>query len=426
MSKFTEDQQNAFNDVIEFINDPNRKFHRISGGAGTGKSYFIARIQENILRHQKGSAYPIRSVAVTSTTNKATAVLKSAMAHTQGEATTIHSFMNLRIQNNFQTGEQNLVPTSKWVCHYSLLLIIDEASMIDRQLFSYIASGTDSSCKVLFVGDKNQLAPVKEKVSPAYTNEYSESLLVTPVRQSAQQALMDLSEQAKDTVLTGVFHPVKEVPGVIDLISGQEMMEVLNREYLEEDLDKRILCYTNKKVIGYNEYIRKIRGYTEPYAPGEIMVNNDAAKVEDKHRLYTDEMIRVIEREPKGINHDWIPGEEIPSYQLFIQSLDDLVGYWVEVTANPSHRAQILKYWSSRKMWSDYFRVKETVPDLRSMVASTSHKAQGSSFNSVIVDLSDISKCTNPATTARLVYVALTRPREHLYIRGSLAERYFK
>ena len=60
------------------------------------------------------------------------------------------------------------------------------------------------------------------------------------------------------------------------------------------------------------------------------------------------------------------------------------------------------------------------------MAASTTHKAQGSTYDEVIVDLADIGKCTQTDMAARLQYVALTRPKNRLYIRGELPERFFQ
>lgn len=84
-----------------------------------------------------------------------------------------------------------------------------------------------------------------------------------------------------------------------------------------------------------------------------------------------------------------------------------------------------MKYYSSRKQWDKYFKVKNNFPDLRSVAASTAHKAQGSTYDTVIIDLADIGTCTNLDQTARMIYVGLSRPRSRLYIRGQLPARYF-
>jgi hypothetical protein len=95
------------------------------------------------------------------------------------------------------------------------------------------------------------------------------------------------------------------------------------------------------------------------------------------------------------------------------------------VFANHNDRALVLKYYSGLRKWDRFFRIKAQFPDLRSVSASTTHKAQGSTYNSVIVDLADIGKSTNKEQTARLQYVALSRPKSRIYVRGQLPERYF-
>ena len=424
MANLNQEQRQAFQDVLAFINDPTRKFHRISGGAGTGKSFFISKVADDVLRH-KGANCNLLDVAITATTNKAAAVLKSTMQHRRGEIQTIYSYMNLRVQSDFSSGEQRIVPTAKWAVHDKTLIIVDESSMVNRNLYKFIDKGTTNQCKILFVGDKNQLAPVRENTSPVYTNTKSESLLLSPVRQQNQQALMDLAERAKDTVLTGKFHPIQEVPGVIDFITGNQMKGIMEREYNIENQNKRILCYTNDRVRNYNLYVRGLRGYTRSYEIGEILTNNSSAELVDKTRLYTDQVVQVLERgEPYEV--EIVPGNHCDMINLVVQDPETSQIYNVTVTEDPNDREEVLKYWKSRKKWDRFFKFRDKHPDLRSVAASTTHKAQGSTFDEVIVDLTDIGRCTQTEMAARLQYVALTRPKNRLYIRGELPKRFFK
>lgn len=424
MAVLNQEQRQAFQDVLNFINDPNQKFYRVSGGAGTGKSFFISKIEQDILKH-KNADVPLTYVAITATTNKAAAVLKNSMQHKRGEIQTIYSFMNLRVHNDFTTGEQRVVPTAKWDVHTNTLIIVDEASMVNRTLYDFIDKGTTKSCKILFVGDKNQLAPVKENISPVYTKQKGESFLLTPVRQQNQQALMDLADMAKDTVLTGKFHRIQEVPGVIDFVSGNQMKGIMEREYHTEDPNRRILSYTNDRVRNYNLYVRELRGYTRNYEVGEMLTNNSAAELVDKTRLYTDQVVEVLERgEP--YEQEVVPGGICDMVDLVVRDPDTFQIYNVTVTEDPNDREEVLKYWKSRKKWDRFFKFRDNHPDLRSVAASTTHKAQGSTYDEVIVDLADIGKCTQPEMAARLQYVALTRPKNRLYIRGQLPERFFE
>lgn len=418
-------QQAGFLDVIKFINDPTQKYAHVSGGAGTGKTYFISQIAENILKH-KAPQVPLHSVAITATTNKATAVISDAMPQRAGEIGTIFSFMNLRVHENFATGETSIVPTPNWKVHSGCFVIIDECSMVTKDLFKYLEKGLDNTCKVLFVGDKNQLAPVKETISPIYTQNFQISYLTQPVRNANQPALMALCEQAKQTVLTGEFYPIKEVPGVIDFVDGTTVQGILEREFLKEDPGKRVICYTNKRVLQYNDYIRQIRGYSKSYEVGEILSNNSSAELLGKERLYTDQVVQVKAIVSEQDDPHIIPGNLVPTVTLQVEDVMSHVLYEVTVFKHYQDRDAAMKYYSSRKQWDKYFKVKNNFPDLRSVSASTAHKAQGSTYDSVIVDLSDIGTCTNLDQTARMLYVALSRPKSRLFIRGKLPDRYFQ
>jgi ATP-dependent exoDNAse (exonuclease V) alpha subunit len=54
--------------------------------------------------------------------------------------------------------------------------------------------------------------------------------------------------------------------------------------------------------------------------------------------------------------------------------------------------------------------------DLRGAYACTINKAQGSTFGSVYLDLDDISRCNNGETIARMLYVAVSRARHHVFL----------
>lgn len=416
------DQQAVFMKVINFINGPDQ-FMNVSGGAGTGKTFLISQIADGILKHQ--TTKTMHSVAITATTNKAAAVLSDAMPHRAGEIGTIYSFMNLRVSENFSTGTVKIVPTPRWIVHGGTLIIVDECSMVNNDLFKYINKGIDSTCKVLFVGDKNQLAPVKEHISPIYATKMETGNLTVPVRNKDQQALMDLCEQAKQTVLTGKFTRIKEVPGVIDFVDGTQLKGILEREFLTESASKRVLSYTNSRVIQYNSFIRQIRSYTEPYEVGEILSNNSSAELLGKERLYTDQVVRVVRITDDFMDKSIVNGEEIRMIMMDVADVNSKVTYSVTAFADHNDRESVLRFFSQNKNWERFFKIKNGYPDLRSVSASTTHKAQGSTYSSVIVDLADIGKSTNKEQTARLQYVALSRPRSRLFIRGELPDRYF-
>ena len=415
------DQSNAFQDVINFLNDPNEKFHRVTGGPGTGKSFFIQTIAQNARKFAKTN--PLNDTAVTATTNKAAAVLRSTGLETK----TIYSHMCLRVANNYNTGATKVIPTKKYSVKHHELIIIDEASMISQTLWNHLNKGTDSTCKILLVGDQDQLDPVKENTSPAFLESIPTSYLNTPIRNSNQPALMDLVTKARETVLNKKFFPIQEVKGVIDLVSGSQVQGLIERDYHTETNARRILCYRNEQVHAYNAYVRKIRGYTEPYTVGEILTNNESHEsFASKQRLYADQIIQVKERDIPYLDSHIIPGHEVRMIPLVVKDVDTNQEYFVSCFEDMVLREKALKHFSQQKNWIQYFYIKENVPDLRSVAASTVHKAQGSTYDDVIVDLKDIGRCTQVEMASRLLYVALSRAKNRVFIRGELPARFFK
>ena len=112
--------------------------------------------------------------------------------------------------------------------------------------------------------------------------------------------------------------------------------------------------------------------------------------------------------------------------RLEVEDVTNLQTYEITAFVNPNERTQLLRTYFNRKNWEYYFKLKNSFPDLRSVSASTTHKAQGSTYDMVIVDLKDIGSCTNRQQTARMQYVALSRPKSRIFIRGRLPDRYFE
>jgi len=71
----------------------------------------------------------------------------------------------------------------------------------------------------------------------------------------------------------------------------------------------------------------------------------------------------------------------------------------------------------------ELFRVAEIDAewvDLRAAYACTINKAQGSTFDEVFIDLDDIRRCTSGDQIARMLYVGVSRARNHVYLTGDL------
>jgi exodeoxyribonuclease V alpha subunit len=120
----------------------------ISGGPGTGKSYIASRFVTHILPCVPKDF----RIVVAAPTGKAAAHLESKIPKDPRiRCGTLHLLLNVR-QSAELNGEGGYLGAD--------VLIVDECSMIDVRLFSYLLASLESGCRVVLMGDANQLPPV--------------------------------------------------------------------------------------------------------------------------------------------------------------------------------------------------------------------------------------------------------------------------
>ncbi len=238
MSTLNAGQLAAAEAFFEFLfNNENELI--ISGAGGVGKTFLMSHLIDTILPNYQntckmlGMTIQYTNVVMTASTNKAAEVLAVA---TKRPTQTIHSFLGLRVQDNYHTGESTIVKTKKWKIHSDLIIFLDEASMADHKLLDIIREST-LNCKLIYVGDHCQLAPVKESVSPVFKQRLKMHVLTEPMRNSGQPALMTLCNQLRNTVETGQFAPINLVPGAIDLLSLDELQAEIDKAFINADTD---------------------------------------------------------------------------------------------------------------------------------------------------------------------------------------------
>jgi AAA domain/UvrD-like helicase C-terminal domain len=419
-----EGQKEAAEAFLKFLFDREQKGFILSGPAGTGKTYLMGHIIDDVIpRYHEmckalGMTADYTEVAMTAMTNKAAEVLSQSIRQPVG---TIQSFLNLVVMNDYTTGRSTIKKTGRWVIHSHKIIFIDEASMMDTPLFATLLEGT-YNCKLVFVGDRHQLSPVMEKISPIYAQGYPVHELLEPVRNAGQPALMALCSQLRTTVETSVFHPIQIVPGVIDHLDDTEMEQALYRYFGSQTMDSRIIAYTNHRVNQFNDAIRDLRNLPSYFQRGEILVNGAPAKSGNK-TLAADITVTI---------HQITQPEEVefkPGIKLWVQTANIRTNagvYYsnVRVPCDKDHYGKLLKYFKSKRDFPSMYDLRDNFFDLRPNDASTIHKAQGSTFENIFVDLSNISTCNMADQVARMLYVAVSRPKSRLFLYGELASKY--
>ena len=397
----------------------------ISGPGGVGKTYLLGYLIDTILpRYFKaceltGIPAELQDVVMTATTNKAAEVLSTS---TNRPCQTIHSFLNLKVTDDYKTGEQKLEKTRNWRVHQQKILVIDESSMVDRKLLDLVREGT-MKCKILYVGDHCQMAPIKETISSIYAQDLGFFELTEPMRNAEQPALQEVCNQLRHTVETGEFLPIPLVPGVIDLLDEAEMQADIDANFVTMDHNDRILAYTNDRVLMYNAYIRQVREMPETFVTGETLVNNTAIRFPDG-MLSVEEEVTLLSMTEQSENIEIDHDTFLEVHYCSLQNRFSGLFKDVPIPVDYKHYRDLVQYYRKTKNWERYFYLRNTFPDLRQRDACTVYKAQGSSHDTVYIDLGDISTCRNANQVARMLYVAFSRAKTRIKLFGRLADKY--
>lgn len=396
----------------------------ISGPGGTGKTFLMGHLIDEIMPQYEQNCHLVgikpmyTSVEMTATTNKAADVLGHA---TGRPAQTTHSFFNLKVKDDYSTGRSNIVKTSSWKVHTNSIIFVDECSMIDRQLLAHIREGT-VNCKIIYVGDHCQLAPVHEPLSPIYNQNLPMFELTEPMR-THDPYLQALNLQMRDQVETATFYPIQLVPGVIMQLDDDEMEKMVDSMFLTGPGENRILAYTNQRVTDYNNHIRGIRQVQTTYVVGETLINNSAVQL-SKGMLSVEAEITIDRLDDVSHMVEIAPNIELECISADISTVYGERYLNVPLPVDKDHYVSLYTYFRKLKNWQKYYKMRNDFPDLRPRDASTVHKAQGSSHDFVLIDMDNISTCHNPNQAARMLYVAVSRARKGIYIYGELASKY--
>lgn len=397
----------------------------ISGPGGVGKTFLMGNLIDRVIPRYHdmclmlGDNALYDEVNMTATTNKAAEVLGIS---TGRPTETLYAFLGLTVFHDFSTGRTRITKRSDWETKHKKILFVDESSMIDSVLRRYLLE-TAINCKIVYVGDHCQLAPVGEKISPIYADNLPFFELTQPMRNSGQPALMAVCQQLRDTVKTGVFNPIQVVPGVIDHLDENAMLAEIKKLFGNSVNDNRVLCYTNNKVNRINSFIRNMRGMPADLTVGEVAVNNSAV-ITKRFTLKVEDEFEILEIGPV-VDHqvDGFQAARITVRHLTLKGKHGIFSN-VPVPTNRDHVNHLMKFFKDKEMWKPLNHLKTGFPDLRPKDASTVYKAQGSTYHTTFIDLSDIGSCFDPNIVARMLYVAVSRAKNRIVMFGNLPDKF--
>ena len=466
---FTNDQKTAYGKLIKFINDPynpNDYKRALVGAAGTGKTYLVKALIKNC-----GLAYSV--IGLAAPTHKACRVLNESIGITNCKVNTLQSDLGLRLNfdvEKFNINNPPFDPKGKIKIKDYQLYIIDESSMINRGLMLFLEKVCKSNkCKIIYIGDDSQLAPVNEAYSAAFKG-IKTSILKEIVRQGDDNPISYLLELLRYDIKNKSFTFLNYISKYrskfnIDNTKGYqvcntaEFNNIVYTNFSDESLTRnidfaKVIAYTNNAVSSWNKFIRNAiikDAEKSVITKNDLIISyttivnqfNDCIIKNSEEYILKDVVNYVHPRyQLKGfmVRFTAIHGGMSTSPLFIIDHKDSFtVNMYVKLSRE---LVEIAKHANSKvraQRWREYFEFKESCLLLTNIInkfgdiefsrdidygfALTSHKSQGSTFDTSLVDVDDIvfdkygHPYANAEETNRRLYVACSRCKNKLYLK---------
>lgn len=425
----------------------------LHGPGGTGKTYLITKLLEAYIHK-----FPNRKVALSAPTNKAVKVLyrMADWQHTAVDYTTVHSALCLteRITPNGRiefTRDFRREPT---VGDYSLF-IVDESSMLPDELFNDLAGYAKEGVKFIFMGDDLQIPPVRGKGDSIPFAEKSVSLyswevlrLTQVVRQSVGNPIINLCVKVRERISSPISYTQKENAlfegdkGVYFLtaVTRDEtikyrrlLLHLFGSENFKRDGDfARVLAWQNKTVDATNKVIRRLVYGVDAneIEVGERLVTNEPILEDNRVKINNSEDLEVLDytRKIELVNDGDYEIEyfltTVRHYRLDNSPAETVIRIlsergrkvYEEILQHLADVAKAADKNFAARYWREYYNFKRLFADVSYAYCQTVHKAQGSTYDNVVVIETCIDQVRVTKERNRIRYTAFSRPRHRLFV----------
>lgn len=444
--KLNADQESAIQIMHGFLGSSTEQFMVLEGAGGTGKTFVLKHFVRTLhdfhktrrLLGLKGkTGLPIN---FTATTNKACEAMEIQLRGLDASVTgdditvmnpevkTIHSYLGLTMAPDPNNPRKDKLADRKFDFKAGkCILIIDEASYIDEELFDWIKKKISKDTKVIFVGDPAQLKNADAKSMPAFESGFRKAELKIVERFDTDTPIFKLSVELRKRILAKDWRiPPCPIDGKhIVWMPRPQFDRVMLADMSSDDWifsTSKFLAFRNNRVQAYNKGMNKIITGSRDFQAGDYAINNHyVAGKKGTGGIRTDGLVYI-----SALEEDVQHGE--PGYWVYMNNENERTFFmphdhkaiskiinrlYREYENTPEPKAAEAYLHQMRK-------VKDTWVDLRPVYAQTVYKSQGSTFRRVYIDLADIGYCVDTEIRMRLLYVACTRARKQLFLTGDL------
>ncbi len=431
-------------DYLDLLTDPHQQaalqmvarqgLSIITGGPGTGKTYTLARIIAVL-----SQAIPHIRVAMAAPTGKAAQRMQEALQNSFNDpkllesglvseelrnqgTQTIHRLLGMGHSQTPRFNQKQPLPYD--------VIVVDEASMLDLNLATLLFEAVPESCRIILLGDANQLASVDvgavladlqqiqaladNRVQLQTSRRFAEGALIGQVAKFIQAQSY---QQDHVKVLQRFEVDIVQVSELKPILLQRDMPDVIQLEYLPEGNHAEVEIYYQKLMLGFQGYVKSLKNYLKEERSIEQVQN--VVKAFDDYRILT-----AVRHGPFGLQQlnqyaqrwlqqqlsivtagGWYVGRPVMmtynDYQLGISNGD--IGLCFEHRTQPQ---QFEVYFPSLNKWVAANRLPKSI---QSAFALTIHKSQGSEFTHTAVVLDQTAK---NLLSQELIYTAITRAKK--------------
>lgn len=368
----------------------------ITGGPGTGKTTIVKCILQ-ACRNYTNKIYLLAP------TGRASKRLSEACNY---EASTIHRALEVTFKENerpvFKYNEKNKLVAD--------VVIVDEMSMVDVNLFSCLLRALPNTCKLILVGDKDQLPSVGAgnvlkdiieskvidcvKLSHIYRQD-DKSLIVTNAHLINEGKMPELTNKSTD-----FFYENRDVPENMFDCVVQLITKRLPKFIKCEPQDIQVLCAMRSGACGVESLNKTLQELINPpsFKKREIQFENRVLREGDK-------VMQVVNNYDLKWNRIHDDGRVEEGTGVFNGDMGKILR--IDYQTNET------LVWFDDDRMATYSKMEAS--ELFICYATTIHKSQGSEFDAVVIPIVSGSP---QIITRNLLYTAVTRAKKLVVLVG--------
>jgi len=427
MNELSLNQETIKDEMLAFIFEGGNKFLQISSIAGSGKSRIIKEVYKqseeiNSTSCNLSSDFPVDlpELWVTATSN---AAVEELIGIGVTRSSTIHKLLGLVVRTNYESGETHLAKGYNYHTNHRGVVIIDESSFVDESLLRILYE--QDGLRFILVGDTEQF------LSPSSTSELAVDLgsetkcissnetfrFIDPI---FSNYIVELRSYVRDRVIKTI--PSK-VGSTLLMCSDSHFINQLKESFNNDRNKCKLIAFTNNMVNNYDNNIHTFLGgsteilsNTNIVLKGKVKLNMGYSLVNEAGNSCT----VVSPTQSTGRGADILTKEGI-SFTC-VKAKSGVIGFLIH---DISKYKSYLKSLTKSKRWKDYYYLTDYCSIVNYGYSRTGHSSQGSSIDTVFLDLTDLSKLAHVSTRgtiARLIYVAISRAKRKIYIRGQVPD----